>query len=190
MKFFTKSILVAFTISMALTVQAQTSSYGNCNYNKQTVADITCYGTATIIDSTVTGTINVFGPLTMTNVTANDVIVKGPLTMTYASVNDIEVKGPLNVNSSTVKGLASVDGPVEATRSTFEKDVFSASNFVMLSSSQVVGKVTEKSSDEKAILKMTDKSIISGNVEFSGQTGQVILDSQSKVMGTVINGTK
>lgn len=206
MKFFTKSIWVAFTISMALTAQAETASYGSCTYRKETVADITCYGPATLDDTTVTGTIKVFGPVTMNNVTANDVTVNGPLTMnhtnvnnitvagsltmTYGNANDINIKGPLHINSSTIKGLASVEGPVEATRSTFEKDVFSASNFVMLSSSQIVGKVTEKSSNEKAILKMTDKSIISGNVEFSGQAGQVILDSQSKVMGSVVNGTK
>ena len=206
MKFLTKSIWVAFTITIALTAQAQTSSYGSCNYSKQTVADITCYGPATIDGTTVTGTIKVFGSLKMNNTTANDVTVngpltmnhanvnnitiKGPLTMTYASANDIDVKGPLNINSSTVKGVTSVDGPVEAARSTFEKDVFSASNSVTLSSSQVIGNVTEKSSNEQAILKMTDKSTISGNVEFSGQAGQVILDSQSKVVGTVINGRR
>lgn len=206
MKFLPTSILLAFTISTALTAQAQTASYGSCTYNKETVADITCYGPAILDDTTVTGAIQVFGPVTMNNVSANDVTVNGPLTMnhtnvnnitvagpltmTYSNANDVHIKGPLYINSSTVKGLTSVEGPVEAIRSTFEKDVFSASNQVDLSSSQVMGKVTEKSSNDKAILKMTDKSTIFGNVEFSAQAGKVIVDSQSKVIGTVVNGTK
>jgi hypothetical protein len=206
MKLFTKSIWVAFTVTIALTAQAQTSSYGSCNYSKQTVADITCYGPATIDGTTVTGTINVFGPLTMKNVTANDVIVKGPLTMNQATVNnvtvqgtltminasanDVTVQGPLNSTSSTVKGQVSAEGPVEATYSTFEQSIFSASNSVTLSSSQVIGNVTEKSSNGQAVLKMIGKSVVSGNVEFSGQAGQVILDNQSKVVGSVVNGTK
>ena len=206
MKLFTKSILIAFTVSMALTVQAEIPASGGCAYSKQTVANITCYGPATIDDTTVTGTINVFGPLTMKNVTANDVITKGPLTMNQATVNNITVQGTLtmtnasanNVNvqgsvlstSSTVKGQVSAEGPVEATYSTFEQSVFSTSNSVILSSSQVVGNVTETSNNGPAVLKMTGKSVVSGNVEFPAQSGQVILDSQSKVVGTIVNGTK
>ncbi len=168
-----KVILPSVIIGVPLAIHAQVVA-GNCQYGQQTVDNVTCFGPADLEGTTVTGTVKVFGPLTMNS----------------ATVNDVTVMGEMTVNSSTIKGSTSVFGPIFSTNSNFSKDVFSATNYMELISSKISGNIIEKSSSEAAVLKMTSKSTITGNVDFSDRVGVVELDSSSQVNGSVINGTK
>ncbi len=163
------TLIVLMTVSLPLIVKAEA---GYCHYDKQVIDNITCFGAAYLNGTTVTGKVNVFGPLTINK----------------ATVNQLTVKGELHSTNSTINGNATVYGPVFAVNSQFKKDLFSATNYLELVNSHIAGNITEKSSSETGTIKLVKGSSIANNINFSARSGVVKLDSHSKVMGKITNG--
>lgn len=173
MKILRKTFLFGVCASATVMAYSQTE-FGMCSYGSETVDNITCFGPANLNGTNVTGSIHVYGPLTLTG----------------ATVNTVDVKGEMTSVSSTIKGNTSVFGPIFATNTSFANNVFSATNNLELNNSKVSGDITEKSSSETGIIKMTNGSVISGSVDFSAKSGVVKIDNTSSIGGSVVNGTK
>ncbi len=166
------SRLAILAVALPLIASAQ-PMVSSCQYGNQTVNDVLCYGPADLEGTNVTGNVTVFGPLIIHN----------------ATINNLTVMGELKSADSTIKGPVSVYGPIFSNASTFEKDVFSATNYMQMNGSKINGNVTIKSSSQQGVLDMSNASSISGNVDFSEQSGVAELDSSSHIAGNIINGT-
>ena len=148
MKNLIKTLVPALVI-LPVVAHAQVGA-GLCNYGNETVANVVCFGPADLEGTRVTGSVMVTGPLTINN----------------ASVNNVTVMGLMKSNGTQFKGQTKVYGPVTDSGSNFEQGLFSATNLLTLAGSKVSGNVTEKSSSEGAVLKMTNGAFVSGNVDF------------------------
>lgn len=166
------STLIPVVVALPIVASAQ-PTVSNCQYGNQTVSSVLCFGAADLEGTNVTGDVTVFGPLTMHG----------------ATVNKVTVMGELKSSDSTAKGPVSVYGPIFANTSTFDKDVFSATNYMQMQASKINGNVTIKSSSQQGVLDMSNGSLVTGNVDFSAQSGVVKLDGSSHVDGNIINGT-
>ncbi len=173
MRHLINTILPFVIIMIPIAANAQVNM-GPCHYDKQTLSNLTCFGPADLEGTTVMG----------------QLIVYGPLTLNAATVNEVQVKGEIHSTSSSIKGVASVYGPLFANNSSFAKDVFSATNYLELTSSKILGNMTEKSSNQIGVIQMTQDSSISGDVDFSDQAGIVKLDKSSQVKGSIKNGSE
>jgi predicted thioesterase len=115
----------------------------------------------------------------------------------HATLNGTTVTGNLVVmgvlttkNGAHVEGKTSVFGPLFASNTQFDQQVFVATNTLTLNNSHINGNLTEKSSSQKGVINMSSGSTVSGNVDFSAQKGVVNLSGGSSIAGTVINGTE
>lgn len=171
MKLIIKTILSISLLSTALVAHADTI-YGKCIFGKVVLDDLTCFGPASLNDTKIKGSLNVYGPLDAENV----------------EVNDIDVKGIIHINHSTVKGSTSVYGPVFATNTVFMNDVYSDTSFFQLIDSSINGNLTIHDQSDQPTLQMMGTSYIKKNLIFSGTKGKVDSKGTSKVEGNVENG--
>lgn len=149
--------LIAATALFASNAYA-TTGYGNCNYGKETVDSVVCYGAAVLDGTTVTGEVTVYGAATITN--------------------------------AVIKGATNIYGPFTTVNSTFNQNVFSATDALTLNKCTINGNLSEKSSLVKGLVTMKNSSCITGDVNFTGSSGVVKLDNSSSIAGSIINGKK
>lgn len=149
------------------------TGFGICNFGKETVSAVVCYGPAVLKDTTVTGDVKVAGPLRAANVT----------------MGAMSITGTADIQDSTVGGLADVIGSLNANRVTFKKSLTVTSNSVVLSHTTVNGEVTISSKSSKPYLKMQCGSTITGALTFDGAEGVVQITDDSIIQGKIINGT-
>jgi hypothetical protein len=162
----------ALAISGCL-VQNAFANFGPCNYGKETVSSIRCFGPLDLNGTTVTG--NVF--------------VTGPIKATSSSIGSLRVMGPAKLNQTTISGDTKIYGPLEITDSTLKGSVFAASNEVVLTSSTVSGAVTIKSTNATPYLKLLSGSAVKNSVIFQGMGGIINEQGGSSVSGQVTNGS-
>lgn len=102
--------------------------YGPTSIDNQNVENLTIYGPATIVNSKVT----------------QSAIVKGPLEARGTSFNTLDVDGIVNLDDSKVNKDLSLNGPLYARKSTIENATI-RSDLVALSDSKITKLVIKKS---------------------------------------------
>lgn len=171
-KLMRKEILcVAICSSLIFSVYANTHS-GKCEFGKETVNDIFCYGPAILTDTTVKGHVAIAGPIE-----ANNTIM--------ASMQAI---GVANLSNASVKSNVTVAGPLNSKHGTFEGDLMITSDKSVLNDSTVQGSITVKSEENAPVLELICGTKISGGVIFDGKPGIIKKSSDSVISGKVKNG--
>lgn len=191
-----KSLIIAAIAALASTaVSAET---GGCNYGRETIQSLTCYGPANLNGTTVTGKALVFGPFSATQATIGSLQAMGPTTLTSSSVQGgvvvegpfnatdsklgkLEIMGPSTFNSSTVHGTMDVRGPSTFNSSTVSGDV------------DIRGPVTANKSKFAASLRIfSNKTIFhfttvdgSLSIKSSSETPVLFLQNRSAIAGSV-----
>ena len=129
------------------------------------------------------------GVVQLNGTTVTNVLrVSGVLQADDATLNKLTVSGTSELNNTTVRGACHVAGLLSATHSTFKQPVQLATehaNFVQchLKSLKV------NSSIKKPVVTLTQSSQIQGDITFVGRQGTVKIDSSSRLLGKIHNGT-
>lgn len=144
-----------------------------CNFGKQQVDKVICYGPAVLKDTTIAGDVKVAGPLQATNISAGTMHIAGSATL----------------SGSKVTGTAEVTGSLYAEKVAFGSDVNVSANDVTLHATTIKGSMIISSQATKPYLKMECGSVVAGNVTFDGMEGVIQVTDDSIVQGKVINGT-
>ena len=146
--------------------------YGVCNYGKENLQSVVCYGPTMLKESQVTGDIKVTGPLRAYHVVAGGV----------------SVTGPVLIENSAIHGLVNVIGDFSAVKDDFASDLNITSQVVTLNQSTVHGSITIHASEGEPRLKLQCSTAVAGSVTFSDKPGVVEVTEDSIVQGKVING--
>ena len=148
------------------------ADYGVCQYGSETLSSISCYGTASLNGTTVTGQSFTAGPFTAQN----------------ATLNSVDVRGIAKLYSSSVSGGVTILGPLYATDSKFSGSLYVASNKVDFEGVTLNNSLHIKSTTESPTLTISKGSKLQ-SVTFEGEAGVVVVEDNSSV-GDIINGHK
>lgn len=147
------------------------TGFGICNYGKEVIPEVICYGPTVLKETTVNGNVKVTGPLKAYNV----------------SMSSLDVTGTVEIENSNVVGEAHVTGLLSSTKTKFEKGLAVTGDHVELNHSTINGTLTISSSSEKPLLDMSCDSWVTGSVIFSGSKGVVKITDDSMVKGKLEN---
>ena len=146
---------------------------GVCNYGKEVVPSVICYGTSVMKQTTVNGDIKVTGTLRAEGITVRNMIIQG----------DVEL-----INSA-VTGTVNAAGHFQADQVEFKKGVAVTGDNIILNNTKVNGLVTITSSLSTPYLQVQCGSVVTGSVLFDGKAGVVQITGDSLVQGKIVNGS-
>jgi hypothetical protein len=164
--------IIAALLVLATTNCNALTGYGLCNFGKEKIASITCFGAAKLSQTIVTG----------------DIAVTGPLLADNSQLQAMDVKGVAKLTHSSVKTNTQVTGFLTADHGTFEGDVHITSDHTILNASTVKGSITISSPHIHPTLELHCGSTISGSVTFKGLSGVIQKSRDSVVNGKITNG--
>ena len=168
-----KGILAGVLITLTMiSVGYAYTGFGICNFGKETVTEVICYGPTVLKETKVTGNVNISGPLK-----AQDV-----------SLGSMNITGSVDIEASMVTGPVEVTGAFKAQDVKFQKDLSLTAHDMLLRHSTVDGSITVHSSTSKPYLKIECGTAINGSVIFSGMPGVVQITNDSLIRGKLENG--
>ena len=146
--------------------------FGICNFGKERVEHVICYGPTVLNETMVSGEVKVAGPLKAYKVL----------------MESMTITGAARVQNSSVSGPVIVKGYLYASSTIFEKDLIVTSNRLDLDHVLIKGSVTMHSDKDKPYIKLQCGSRVMGSVTFDGVAGVVQMTDDSKVEGKIQNG--
>lgn len=151
------------------------AKFDPCNYEKETLSSLICYGPSILTDTTISGDMKVSGSLTAKNI----------------SVGAMDIVGNVVIKKSKVNGDAEVKGAFHAYDVDFMKDIQVTSSDIILSHSRIRGSVSihAANANEKPILHAQCGTIVAGSVNFEDTAGIVEIAGSSAIQGKIINGS-
>lgn len=170
-----KKILFCHMVSVVLmtSIAHASTGFGICNFGKETVPSIICYG-PTVLDSTVV---------------TSYIKVAGPLSARKAMAGSIFVKGTVYLQDSTIKGPVVIVGKLVANRVKIEDNLTISSDNTLLMNSTVNGSVIVNSKKINSYLILQCGTQINGSVNFNGSKGWIQTSGDSVIHGKVENAT-
>jgi len=170
-----KGLLGIAVVAMCVTSSAGAyTGFGVCNFGKQTVSDVICYGPVILKDTTISGDMKVAGSVKAAGVTIGSMTVAGSVTM----------------ESSRVNGVVNIVGSLNTNGVEFVKDLMITSSMVTLTNTKLDGSIKITSEQVKPTLVMQCGTVITGNVTFDSKAGLVQMTDDSSVQGKIVNGTQ
>jgi hypothetical protein len=167
-----KIIFSIITLTFLNSAHAYTG-FGVCNYGKETVDSVICYGPTVLVQTTVTGNIKVTGSLQAENI----------------SVKNLVIEGSVDIKNSEVKGTVNIAGALMSDHVEYKKGVAVTSDKITLNNTRVNGLMTVTSKQNSPYLQVQCNSVITGAVLFDGKAGVVQITGDSLVQGKVVNGS-
>lgn len=148
------------------------TGFGICNYGKETLPEVVCYGPAVLKETTVTGDLKVAGPLKAYHVVAGE----------------LEVTGTTEMEDSKINGEATVVGAFNVTKTNFDHGLTITGQEILFDHSTVTGDLRVISDNEKPIVELNCNSWVTGSIIFEGVPGTVKITNDSIVKGKLQNG--
>ena len=115
------------------------------------------------------------------------VSVKGQAIIRAGKINDMKIIGGLVLEDSSVLGQVVIHGFLNSRGSTFHKTITIYGANLQAESTKFEDVIVD-GSEKIARVSLQDKTIVNGNIIFKGSPGVVMLGSQSKILGKIING--
>ncbi len=168
-----KGLLTGFGILLMTSAAYAYTGLGECNYGKEVVPAVICYGPAVMKQTTVNGDIKVTGTLRAENITVHNMVIQGDVVL-------------LN---SAVTGTVNATGHVQADQVEFKKGVAIVGDNIILNNSKVNGLITITSSLNTPYLQLQCGSVVTGSVLFDGKAGVIQITGDSLVQGKIVNGS-
>lgn len=147
--------------------------FGICNYGKQNLPAVICFGPAILNNTSVRGNIKVVGPLTARGVQAKS----------------LQVTGSAEVHDTQIAAAVEITGYLQSYGSHFYTTLTVEGDQLFLDHTIIGGDVTMTSNVNKPIITLQCNSSITGNVTFGGVAGVLQVSDDSAMQGKVNNGT-
>ncbi|KAB8029881.1 hypothetical protein [Fluviispira multicolorata] len=132
------------------------------------------------------------GTVILNNVTVkSNTMIVGELTAQGSSINDLDVTGKVDFSrNTTVIGNINIVGELKASNTKFEKPISITSSIIELkdgtnTNNIYIRKNNGRNYDEFIYLT---NSTVNGNITFESGKGKVVLDSRSKITGSLNGG--
>lgn len=167
-----KRLLMMLTLAIANQAFAYTG-FGICNFGKETVPSVVCYGPAVLKDTTVSADLKVSGQLTAVNISAGS----------------LAINGATDIQNSKVTGAVEIIGNLNASNVNFQQGVLVTATTILLHNVKVKGDVVVTSTSDTPYITLECGTIISGIVKFIGRAGVIKITGDSAIQGKITNGS-
>lgn len=163
-------VIISFFISP---VHAYTG-FGICNYGKETVPTVICYGPSVLIGTSITNEMKIAGQLKANKITVG---------------SSVKVAGAVELNDSVIKGPVEITGALDAKNVDFQKSITIESDSITLNHTIVRGSMVITSKVNKPYLRLYCSTTVTGSVLFDGKEGVIEVSEESIVQGKIVNGS-
>lgn len=194
-----KQIMVVF-IALSLTSMLTHANdktgatfYGPVTLSNKEFDHLNAKGPTTLEGVTVTGPLEVFGPLTIKDSKIKNLTVMGPLTAKKLTMVSGEINGPVKLDRSQVEGKITINGPLTAEECKFKDTIDIATTKMTLEHSTATHIHVRKNDswlDKPQKIYLTSKTIVNGDITFEAGNGLVYLKKGSTLKGEVKGGKK
>ena len=168
-----KGILCTGLIIMSLiSIAYGYTGFGICNFGKEQVDQVICYGPTVLKDTIILQEVKVAGPLKADNVTMGSMMVTGTV----------------NIAHSTIKGAAELTGTLNAEQVNFKQGLSVVSEQVVLNHSVIIGPFKINSQHQTPYVDLNCGTKVAGPIIFDGIMGVVRKTEDSMVEGKIKNG--
>lgn len=170
-----KQLAIWLTLTPIITM-AQSSGvcqqqYGITHCGPGVVDNVRAAGTATLDGTTVTKSAK----------------ISGDAHIQQAKINNLKMAGQLNLNHSTIQE-ASISGYLASHDSEFTQKLTLAAQDALFDNTKVAAIDVHCQRKTPTVIELKNHSRVHGDITFDHCQGEVIVDSDSKVNGKVING--
>ncbi|MES2273698.1 MAG: hypothetical protein V4487_05865 [Chlamydiota bacterium] len=143
------------------------------------------YGAVTVESIQATGLIKLNGTFVQ-----NSIYLVGSLLANHALIGSLEVTGEANLTDTTVQKTGFVTGSIQAVRSTFQNPITLLTQKAVFTASRLEGITFRKDAafKGKQTLELKQGTIVNGPIVFESGKGEVLLYSDSRVLGPVTGG--
>ena len=181
------------------------ATVGINRYAKKSFKDLTFNGSLDLYDTKVSNDFVFKGIASLNNVSLNKAVVQGLVNLVSSSVagpmvvlgkvtatdahlnNDMAVEGNAEFNRSKMSGSVIINGGVKVENSIFAADFTSNDPDTTFSNSSFTN-MTFNAKKGTQIVNLKNTSV-TGDINFAGEHGQVLMDGKSRIKGKVINGS-
>ena len=111
--------------------------------------------------------------------------INGSLNGEDISAEKLEINGSLKGSNINITGETKISGNINASESKFNDIEILTKNSVLSNSSAKNILVKKEKNGEKQILKLKDGSIISGDIVFESESGEIHIDDTVKINGKI-----
>lgn len=137
--------------------------------------------------SKISEQLTVNGPFVASNADLNDVFLNGKSEINNSRINGtFDSNGALSLNHVNFAGDVSLNGRLEAKYTAFNGNISANSEYIELVKTQV--KKIHVRAGRNPVVKLVDGSIVAGDIVFESGKGKVIIDKESRVLGSVYSG--
>ena len=149
-------------------------SYGNQSYGKETIDEIQANGFIKLDGTKITGYLQ----------------VNGHLKAVDAQIEEMQINGRVTLDNCVINQKSNVSGALEATNSKFVEELSISSERVIIDSCSLrslrISQVGGYHGVQVVEIRGTTK--IHGSIIFEESNGEVIVDPDSEIIGSVIGG--
>ncbi len=172
------------------------SIYGSAAVEDQTYKNINVYGSADLINTTITKELSIYGSVDLKKSNIEKLYIYGSAEIDTTTIDKLYVYGSAEIENSTIHKRTKLYGSLKAKNSTFDvikikgkKATFSDCKTKTINVSKnteftLFGKSKKK---KKQTIKLKNTTV-NGDIIFTEEKGTVILEGNSKVTGNVTGG--
>lgn len=132
--------------------------------------------------------LNAYGMVNLNGTTINGgTVINGTLHMIGSILKGtLNMNGTIQANECQIDGLATINGMLEAQKTTFNGGISISSDKITFNESSVKGDITVRKSHQRhQVMVLSNSSVISGNVVFEAGQGIIQLSGGSRIEGQV-----
>lgn len=130
------------------------------------------------------------GLVKLNGTSVSDLEVKGSLVSKDAQLGTIVVYGEANLRDTTVKGTTFIIGSMQSQGSVFQQTITLCTPKAVFTKTRIDSLTFQKDAGFKGkqVLELKQGTTVSGSIHFESGKGEVIVDSTSRINGTVTGG--
>ncbi len=144
------------------------------------------YGPKTIRDRSLEQ-VTIYGPARIEHSTVNQCTVRGPLSASHSSFNDVHVDGPAEFDDVTVSKEVFINGPIDATESSFETISIASSDLTLSGCTVTTLRVRKNDSNIRQRVYL-EKGTKIESIIFEKKGGRVIMGDSTVVVDHLEGG--
>ena len=162
-----------FVVVVLILVNTCAASSGNLYYKNESLDSIHGNGLVKIVNCTISESVH----------------VNGSLSCEDSIVGSLHVNGQASIKNSTIQGNSTISGFLESVSSKFQSEMTVSSQKIILKASVIDSLVINDVGEHlPEIVELKNGTTINGSITFRSGKGEVIMDSNCKILGKVKGG--
>lgn len=166
------------------------NSFGEQVLRNQTIQNLNHSGHIEIADTTIRGTATINGTINVKNSRFSELFVNGDIVIDDSTVSkNLTVNGSMDADNSRFEAAVRINGMIAAESSQFSQGITVHGNHAEFEECKLHSLQIKKPQGVALQEVYLEETIVQGDIVFEQEGGVVLIDSQSKIMGSLKGGT-